>query len=204
MIHHKVVAAWQGLLPLMNQKRAILFATGHEVGVAYESLLANVLANSELSKWKYVLTLEDDNLPPPDAHVRLIETIEWGGYDAVSGIYFTKGPYNMPMAYGDPAEYARTGVLDFRPRDVRTALDRGHVMQVNGIAMGCALWRMDLFRSMPPPWFVTVNDVIPEKGAVCFTQDLAACERFARAGKRFAVDMRVRVGHLDVNDGTVY
>lgn len=204
MIHHRVVNAWQNLIAPMNQKRALLFASGHEVGVAYNTMISSVLANPELSKWKYVLTLEDDNLPPPDAHIRLLESIEWGNYDAVSGLYFTKGEVGMPMAYGDPAEHGRTGVLDFRPRDVREALAAGQVMPVNGIAMGCALWRMNLFREMPAPWFVTVNDVVPGQGPRCFTQDLSFCEKAVRAAKRFAVDMRVKVGHMDVNTGRVY
>jgi hypothetical protein len=199
-----VVAAWQSLIAPMNQKRAILFTSGHEVGQAYTEMIKNILAHPELSKWKYVLTLEDDNIPPPDAHIRLLESIEWGKFDAISGLYFTKGESNMPMAYGDPAEFARTGALDFRPRDVREALAAGQIMPVNGIAMGCALWRMDLFRSIQPPWFSTVNDVIEGKGVQCFTQDLYACEKWVRMGKKFAVDLRVRVGHLDVNTGTVY
>jgi len=133
-----------------------------------------------------------------------LESINWGNYDAISGLYFTKGEQNMPMAYGDPATYARTGVLDFRPRDVREALAAGQIMPVNGIAMGCALWRMDLFRQIPAPWFVTLNDLVPGKGIVGMTQDLQFCERAVRAGKRFAVDMRVKVGHLDINTGTIY
>jgi len=204
MIHHRVVSAWQNLIAPMNQKRAIIFASGHEVGVAYNTMIHNVLGNAELSKWKYVMTLEDDNLPPADAHIRLLESIEWGNYDAVSGLYFTKGEMGMPMAYGDPAEFKRTGVLDFRPRDVRSALAAGQIMPVNGIAMGCALWRMSMFREVAAPWFVTVNDVVPGKGTQCFTQDLSFCEKAVRTGKRFAVDMRCRVGHLDVNSGTVY
>lgn len=204
MIHHRVVASWQNLIAPMNQKRALIFASGHEVGTAYNAMIQNILANPELSKWKYVMTLEDDNLPPPDAHIRLLEAIEWGSYDAVSALYFTKGEVGMPMAYGDPTEHGRTGVLDFRPRDVRAALAAGQVMPVNGIAMGCALWRTTLFREIPPPWFVTVNDVVPGKGPQCFTQDLSFCEKAVRAGKRFAVDMRVKVGHLDVNSGRVY
>ena len=140
---------------------------------------------------------------PLIAH-NLLESIELGPYDAVSGLYWTKGDVNMPMAYGDPDEYARTGVLDFRPRDVRAALARGTVMPVNGIAMGCSLYRMDLFRQIKAPWFVTCADVIPDKGPIGFTQDLYFCEQACRAGKRFAVDMRVRVGHLDVNTGVVY
>lgn len=203
-VPHKVIQSWLGLLAPMNQKRAILFTTGNEVGAGYNAMIAEILKNPELQKWKYVMTLEDDNIPPPDAHIRLLESIEWGNYDAVSGLYFTKGEHNMPMAYGDPAEFARTGVLDFKPRDVRTALASGQIMPVNGIAMGCGLWKMDLFREFAPPWYVTVNDVVEGKGAQCFTQDLWFCERAVRAGKRFAVDMRVKVGHMDPATGIIY
>ena len=204
MVHHRVISSWQGLLAPMNQKRGILFAVGDEVGKAYDNLITNILASPELSKWKYVMTMEDDNIQPPDAHLRLLECIEWGKFDAVSGIYFTKGDVGMPMAYGDPEEFRKTGNLEFKPRDVRAALANGNVMEVNGIAMGCSLYRMELFRELPPPWFVTVADVIPGMGARCFTQDLHFCERAKRVGKRFAVDFRVRVGHMDVNTGQVF
>jgi hypothetical protein len=204
LIHERVVSAWQALIAPMNQKRAMLFASGHEVGKAYDAMISNILAHPELKNWKYILTLEDDNIPPADAHIRLLESIEWGNYDAVSGLYFTKGEVNMPMAYGDPAEYARTGVLDFRPRDVREALAAGQLLSVNGIAMGCALWRMDLFRDFPPPWYVTLNDLVPGKGIVGMTQDLSACRRWREAGKRFCVDMRVKVGHLDIPSGQLF
>jgi hypothetical protein len=206
MMHQKFVNSFLHLITPMNQKRAVLFCSGDEVGRAYDRMIKAILDDPELSKWKYVLTIEDDNLIPPDAHVRLLESIEFGQFDAVSGIYFTKGDMlNMPMAYGDPDEYARTGVLDFKPRDVREGLVQGHIMPVNGIAMGCGLWRLDLFRQVPAPWFVTVADVVPEKGgAQCFTQDLWFCNNAKSAGKRFAVDLRVRVGHMDVNTGIVY
>ncbi len=203
-IHHKVVDSMLRLLSPMNQKRALYFCAGDEVGKAYDRMLTNALADPEISKWKYVMTIEDDNLVPMDAHIRLLETIEWGKYDAVSGIYFTKGIASMPMAYGDPEEYRQTGILDFKPRNVADALKHGHVMEVNGIAMGCALWRMELFREIASPWFVTVSDVIPEKGPMAFTQDLYFCNTAKKAGKRFAVDMRVKVGHMDINDGVVY
>ena len=204
MVPPEVISKWLGLIAPMNQKRAILFASGHEVGQAYNAMIEMILAHPELSKWKYVMTLEDDNLPPPDAQIRLLESIEWGNYDAVSALYFTKGDQNMPMAYGDPSEYARTGALDFRPRDIREALAGGQIMPVNGIAMGCALWRMDLFRAIPKPWYVTVSDVVEGKGVQGFTQDLYFCERAVRAGKKFATDMRVKVGHMDIASKIIY
>lgn len=203
MIHHRVTQAHDSLLPSMNGNRIKFYASGFEVGDAYNAVIKNVLAHPELRQWKYILTLEDDNLPPPDAHIRLLESIEWGHFDAVSGLYFTKGEWQMPMAYGDPEEFRRTGVLDFRPRDVREALDKGMVMTVNGIACGCALWRTELFRDIVDPWYVTVNDII-DGSPQAWTQDLKFCEKAVRSGKRFAVDCRVKVGHIDVKSGIVY
>lgn len=202
-VNVRVVQTWQSLIAPMNQRRAWFYCTGDEVGRAYNRMIEKILVEPAFKDWKYILTLEDDNLQPPDAHVRLLETIEEYRFDAVSGIYFTKGPRNEPMAYGDPDLYQRTGKLEFSPRDVRAAMKQGHVMPVNGIAMGCALWRIDLFRQIPPPWFVTVADVV-DGGIKGFTQDLYFCERAVRAGKRFGVDFRVRVGHLDVSSGVLY
>jgi hypothetical protein len=201
VIHHRWVERFMGLMAPMNQKRHVMFVSGHEVGRAYDAALAAVLANPELSKWRYVLTVEDDNLVPPNAHLLLLETLRQTGADAASGLYFTKGEHNMPMAYGDPASRE----FDFKPRDVRAALAAGQVMPVNGIAMGCALWRMDLFRRVPAPWFVTVQEWDEVKGGRSYTQDLSFCEKAVRQfGARFVVDMRVRVGHLDVSSGEVY
>jgi len=202
-IDFRVVQAWQQLIAPMNQKRAMLFCYGDEVGIAYERLVDNILGDRELSTWKYIMTVEADNLPPPDAHIRLLESIEAGKFDGVSGLYFTKGEVMMPMAYGSAEEYKATGVLDFRPLDVRRALASGNVMEVNGIAMGCSLYRLDLFREIPKPWFMSISDVMDGQ-PVGYTQDLFFCRRARLAGKRFAVDMRVKVGHLDLASGIVY
>lgn len=199
----KFVQHFMGLIAPMNQKRAILFAAGHEVGRAYDEMVRVVLAHPQLSTWRFVLSVEDDTLVPADAHIRLLESIEAGPFDAVGGIYHTKGDVNMPMCFGDPEEFRRTGVLDFRPRDVVAALRAGHVVPANGLAMGCTLFRMSLFREIPPPWFVTVADVV-DGNAKAMTQDLEFFEKAARAGKRAACDTRVRCGHMDTSTGTVY
>lgn len=203
-INHRVVASWENMIAPMNQRRAKLYAVGHEVGRAYEDMIRFVLAHPVLSKFKYVMTLEDDNIPPPDAQIKLLDSIDYGPLDAVSGLYFTKGALNMPMAFGNPRSWLESGIMDFKPRDVVKALDTGNVIEVNGIAMGCAVWRMELFREFPPPWFVTVNEYIPFQGTACVTQDLYFCERLRKGGKRIGVDLRVAVGHLDVETGELY
>lgn len=195
MVHHRVVQAWQSLQWPMNQKRAMLLVSGAEVGEAYDEQVAGVLAHPELGKWKYVLCLEDDNVPPPEAPMLLAEAIEEGPFDAVGGLYFTKGDLNMPQCYGTPELFERTGELDFRPRDMVQAVKNGMIVPCNGIAMGCSLYRMSMFRDIPRPWFQT---------GPCNTQDLFFSAKARRAGKRLAVDARCRVGHLDVQTGICY
>lgn len=202
-IHHRVTSAFYGMIAPMNQKRGVAVVTGHEVGVAYNTAIQNILDHPELSRWEYIMTVETDNIVPPDAHKRLLETIEAGKWDAVAGLYFTKGEINMPMAYGDPARYESTGELEFTPRNVADAVAAGQVMPVNGVACGCTLWRTELFKAIAAPWFVTVNDIVDGQ-AQGFTQDLYFCKRARMAGRRFAVDCRVKVGHLDLATGEVY
>lgn len=205
MVHYKVVHSWLTLLKGMNAKcTPILFANGQEVGMAYNNMISNILANPDLAKFKYVFCCEDDNILPPDALIRLYESIEQGPFDGVSGIYVTKGEgLNAPQCYGDAKRYRETGYLDFRPVDIRSALANGNIVECLGVAQGCVLYRMGLFKEIPPPWYVTVNDVV-DGGAKAMTQDLYFAERCIKAGKRFAVDMRVKVGHIDIESGVVY
>jgi hypothetical protein len=227
-IDSETVEHWLGLLVAPNQKRlGPLFARGYKVDAAYNALVAQVLAHPALSRFKYLMTLEDDNLPSLDAHLRLLETIESGPWDAVSGLYHTKDVLRTPMAYGDPTSLTR-GEVDFSaaqmPANIECPPDCGsscktHVLEVNGIPMGCALWKLDLFRQLQPPWFVTVGDrvLLPDGTLVhpsqipagtetkrTVTQDLVFCFRARKAGKRFAVDLRVAVGHKDVETGIIY
>lgn len=205
MIHNRVAQAIQNIQQAPNQGRGIWFPHGHEVGHAYNETLKAILADPNVGKWPYLMTVEDDQLPPPNAFILLAQALEATGFDAVSGTYFTKGDYGVPQTWGDANEYRQTGVLNFRPVDPLPALRQGAtVLEVNGIGMGCAVWRMGLFREMPPPWFVTTCEWSPEKGGGSSTQDLHFCANAKRAGKRFGVDLRVKVGHMDIASGIVY
>jgi hypothetical protein len=94
------------------------------------------------------------------------------------------------MIYGDP----RDPVPNFRP--IPPVVEQ--VQECRGIAMGFTLWDMGLFRDtrLGPPWFRTVQQFEPSTGIQSGTQDLEWCGRAAALGYRFAVDCRVRVGHV--------
>lgn len=177
-----------GLLKAMNQKcYGPIFMSGQEVGSAFNSAIEMIQNNPVLNEFKYLLTWEDDNLPPPDGLMKLYESI--GEYDVVGGLYFTKGEGGQPMIYGDP----KVSPLNFIPQEVKLET----VQQCNGMGMGFHLWKLDIFKNLPPPWFETKSSWDPATGSKCYTQDLWFYEKMIKAGMKVACDTRVKVGHYD-------
>jgi hypothetical protein len=187
----KCVASWRNLLTPPNQKVYWMWALGMEVGEAYSQSIQNILNHPDLSKWKYILTLEHDNVPPPDGLVLLLESMEaHPEYSGISSLYFTKGEGGVPQIWGDPKD-----TLNFRPQKPVP----GQLVECCGTGMGFGLWRLDLFKDskLRKPWFKTVAGMV-NNGVQCYTQDLYFCEDAKKNGHRFAVDCRVLTGHHDV------
>lgn len=200
VVPFKVLQSWMQLVRPMNQKvMGPIGLLGMEVGAAYQSFFEMVLANPDLSTWKYVLTIEEDNILPPDALIRLLEAIEGGvdnrKWDSLGALYWTKGEMGRPMIYGD----VNDPILNFRPQVPLP----GNIHPCHGLGMGCTLWRLSWFKEnaskMEKPWFKTVA----EPGRM-YTQDLYFYERAKRVGIRVACDTRVRVGHYDYANDFVW
>jgi len=191
----RFVANLSGLMRPMNQQvYGPVFMSGMEVGQAFNSAVEMILGNPQLSKFKYMLTVEDDNLPPPDGLLKLYESID--EYDVVGGLYWTKGECGQPMIYGNPA----SSPLNFVPQ----AVVSNSVQKCNGTGMGFTLFRMEIFKRLPAPWFETKQSWDPNSGSKCYTQDLWFYEKLIRSGGSVAVDNRVKVGHLDIETGNVW
>ena len=221
MIHVKVMRAQFQLLQHwpMNQKKVNFDAIGMEVGAAYQYLTEQALEHSYTRNFPFVITMEDDNLPPIDGAEKLFDAIHtcvdcgeeiiassWEcpnghrGLDGVSGLYYAKVDPPIAMAFGDP----KSEELEFRPRQVAEAVEAGQVIEVNGIANGFSVFRAEMFRKLPKPWWRTTNGTEKDEDGAA-TQDLRFC-RMAKEqlGSRFAVHCGVKVGHLDINSGEIF
>jgi hypothetical protein len=209
MIHCKVIQAWMSLMKPMNQMIAgPVFLTGMEVGAAYDQGFDMVLSGkfskgwSNTSKWQYILTMEYDNLPPPDGLMKLLESINGGvdgkTYDVMGSLYWTKGETGQPMIYGDPNVLP----INFIPQMPK--LDA--VQPCNGLGMGFTLFRTSMFDdgAIGKPIFKTLSRYQPGGGVQVFTQDLYMFDRCVAVGKKIACDTRVKVGHLDADSGMVW
>lgn len=190
----RVVEAWWSLITPMNQPFVRLMVRGMEVADAYNAAVETILEHPQLKDWKYMLTLEEDNIPPPDGLLRLYESID--DYAAIGGLYWTKGPEGQPMCYGKPGE-----VPMFAPQ----VPEPDSVVNCNGLGMGFTLFRLDVFRddTMPRPWFKTVQEYQPG-GVKAMSQDLYFFENARRAGHKVACDSRVRVGHYSATEDIIW
>jgi len=195
MVPAKVVfQSWLNLMMPMNQLVFRLPVVGMEVGDAYNQAVEIILAHPQLSRARYMLTVEWDNLPPPDGLLKLYESMK--KFDVVGGLYWTKGELGQPMIYGDPKVMPRNFIPQLPLPD--------SLQPCNGLGMGFTLFKLAIFKNLAKPWFKTLQEFDPQQGAKAATQDLYFFQNAAKEGYKFACDTRVKVGHLDVTSGQVW
>ena len=197
VVSAQVIQNWMHMVTPMNQKFLRYWKVGLEVGEAYNQAIGEILSHPELSKWKYILTLEEDNTIPPDGLLKLINAMnEHPEFDAIGGLYWTKGEGGQPMCYGNP----NTVPVDFVPQIPTPE----KVTECNGLGMGFTIFRMEMFNKIEKPWFKTLQQFDPGTGAAMMTQDLYFFQKARLAGCRVGCDSRVKVGHFDASTGMVW
>jgi cellulose synthase/poly-beta-1,6-N-acetylglucosamine synthase-like glycosyltransferase len=182
----KVVSSWMNLYSPPNNKFYRIFAIGLEVGQAFSTAIENILAHPQLAEYKYIITLEHDNIPPPDGIIKLLEQMEnHPEFAGIGGLYWTKGPGGQPQIWGNPRDVD----MNFRPQlPVPNAL-----IECCGTGMGFNAFRLSMFKDpkLRKPWFKTQTE-----GGVS-TQDLYFWSDARQHGYRCAVDCSILVGHYD-------
>lgn len=185
---------WNLIFPPNNGVVRML-AVGTEVGHAYSEAIEAVLAHPELSKWEYILTIESDNMPPPDGVLKLLKDMdEHPELDCIGGLYFCKGEGGCAHIWGD----INDPIINMRPQ---LPDPNGGLVECVGSSMGFHLWRLKMFKDpkLRRPFFKTMAS---SEGVG--TQDLYFWGDARKYGYRTAVDCSVKVGHYDVSTDTVW
>lgn len=191
----RVVQSWMKLLKPLNQTvYGPIFAEAMKVDAAYNALIGYILGHEELSKCKYILTIEEDNLPPVDGLLNLYKSMD--EYDVVGGLYWSKNKDGFPMIFGNP----ENGNMDVNPQIPKY----GEVQQANALGMGFNLFKIDIFKNIEQPWFKTEEGLddkgIPHK----VTQDIHFYRKAAEKGYKFACDNKILVGHYDSTEDKIW
>lgn len=191
----RVVQSWMKLVKPMNQLVAgPIFAESMKVDDAYNSLITYILGNPYLNKFKYILTIEEDNMPPYDGLIKLYKNMD--KYDVIGGLYWSKSADGFPMIFGDP----NNGPLDSKPQSPKV----GQLVECNALGMGFNLFKLDMFRQIEGPWFKTIEGDEAENEGGVMTQDIYFYRKAAEKGFKFACDCNVLVGHYSSKEDKVY
>ena len=192
----KAASSWLNLMKPPNQKFVNLFTSNLEVGEAYSQTIESILVHPELSKFKYILTMESDNTCPPDGLIKLLERMElMPEMSAIGGLYHTKGgESSVPQIWGD----IHDSVMNFRPIPPVP----GEFVECCGIANGFSLFRLDMFKDerLRRPWFKTTCSLTEG----CYSQDLYFFSDARKYGYRCGIDCSVLCGHIDMQTGFVW
>lgn len=190
----KVYLSHCGLIFPPNNGQYRMAAIGMEVGEAFSSAIEQILEHPQLSQYEYILTIEHDNIPPPDGLLKLLQRMEeHPEFACIGGSYFTKGEGGVFQGWGDPKD-----ALNFRPQ---LPDPNGGLVEVCGTGMGFNLWRLNMFKDekLRRPWFKTLKDATGVS-----TQDLYAWSDFRKIGYRCAISCDVKVGHYEKETDIVW
>lgn len=194
----RVVDSWMSMLKAPNQRWASIATLNMEVGAAYEAMINLILASPDLSKFRYILTVEEDNLPGPMAFVDLLEAAEEGQWDVLGALYYVKGPCGFPQVWGDVNDEQE----NYRPQVPKVdGVGDENIVACQGTGMGFTLYRLDVFRKLQAPWFQTTC-----AADNLWTQDLFLPHRAREQGVKLKIGVHcgIRVGHLDVIENVVW
>jgi len=190
----RVVQSWMKLQKPINQNIAgPIFAESMKVDAAYESLIEYILGNDYLKKFKYILTIEEDNMPPSDGLLNLYKSMD--KYDVVSGLYWGKGENGFPMIFGDVNKPG-----DYNPQKP----ELNTLMEANALGMGFNLFKLNMFNEVPKPWFKTEQGKDEFGNDRLATQDIFFYRKAQTKGFKFACDTSILVGHYDSRTDIVY
>ena len=130
----------------------------------------------------YMFTIEDDTFPPDDALVKLLNHCE-NGKDVIGAWYPKKNSLNE-------------GVHIVLGKNRRTELKAdGEVHAVYTLAMGCTLYKADVFKYTTAPRFVTTENL---------TQDSFFSQKMRKMGYKLWCDTSIKCKHVDRETGKVF
>lgn len=185
----------------------------------------NLIVQEAITKgFDWLILIEDDTIPPPDALLRFNEYIRHGKYPVVSGLYFTRSDPAEPMLYRG------------RGNSYYTDWKLGDVVEVDGVPTGMLLLDVRLLKAVyndAPEYTVggshRIRQVFETPGKTWFnpqtgaqemlvgTSDLDFCTRVIEQGYLkehwpelaakqypFITDTRINCMHIERSDGTQY
>ena len=131
------------------------------------------------------LTFQDDTME------RLVEDMEAGGYDIVSGLYFLRKPNTKPIVFDNlvwemdtetkMVEAGATYYEDY-PKDA--------LFECAGVGFGCVMTTTDILKRVSDKYGLPFTPLLG------LGEDLSFCWRATNVGAKIMCDSRIKCGHI--------
>jgi hypothetical protein len=152
---------------------------GRKVDDSYNHIVQTALED----KADFIVTVEDDTFPPKDAIVKLMKLFSKNENCAVGAWYPKK-------------EKNRQGVHIEIKKGKRGAMpDDGKIHEAYTMAMGCSIYPIEMFMTIPYPWFKTTTNL---------SQDSFFSQLARENGYKLLVDTSIKCKHIDRETGQVF
>lgn len=143
-------------------------------------------------KCKYIWFVDDDTVPPNDAGRHLMYLLEQNGPPhgkvmVAGGIYCTRSSPPEPLVYMGENEGSHWN------------WKVGETFKCWGLGTGCMMINLDVFDSIPAPWFKTTMEAQYKE-----SDDLFFCKRVHEAGFEIMAHGGLLCHHYDLEKGAVY
>ena len=153
--------------------------------------LRNQLVEKALaSNCSHLLMLDADMIYPNDTVIKLYER----NLDVVSGLIWKRyPPFDSLMYKGDLNNFKRI-----------ESWEDGELVEVDATGTGCIMYKMEVFKKIPSPWFEFVENPDHEIGGE-IGEDIGFCLKLKKAGYKIYTDTSVKTAHLttlSVNEAT--
>lgn len=189
-----VVERWLGQASQMNQKLIRIAIQNHSNFEAYNHAIEQILATPKLNEFKYLLTLEDNIIPPYDGLIKLFENID--KYDVVSGLVWSTGENSKPQIFGHPSQITQSFThVPPQPDTIQPCL---------ATSTGFTLWKISMFKDprLNKPWFRTVPPL--DTTNKLNLPDFYFFENLHKLGYKVACDTRIKVGNIDTKTNIIW
>ena len=153
---------------------------GRPVDDAYNDAAMTLLQD----RADFMLTIEDDTFPPPDALVRLLNHLRGNTDKVIVGAWYPK------------RNEAQEGTPIVLKGGERQALEAdGEVHECYTLPMGCTLFPAEVFLQTDSPWFASTTHL---------SQDSFFSQKAREAGWTLLCDTSIRCRHVDRETGKGY
>lgn len=173
----------------LNMTIQYRFEVGGEIGSSRNSLVSFALKNQV----EYLVFIDDDVIVPANL---LNKLIYWAkkGHDVVSGVYYSKQIPPQPLVFkGRGNGYAS----DWKLNDV--------INDADGIGMGMALIKTEVFKNIPRPWFKSVvNQQSTDDALISIDESLYFCDKLKSQDIKILVDTSIQGIHYDAQSKTYF